>query len=116
MVANPASQNFCGSDHQFDEQTLMVAVNEDDVATATLEPPGWFITLQFEGVFTGAQLTMQAEHIEDAPFSLGSAITNTHTIDVTLTSEADFEGTYVHEWVPNLGDPCTYNWNITGTK
>jgi hypothetical protein len=116
LVATPSTKEFCGIERQFDAQTLELAVTEDNTATATLEPPGWAVTLEFAGTFTGAQLTMQAEHIESAPFSMGSAITNTHTIDVTLTSEANFEGTYVHEWVPNIGDPCTYDWSITGSK
>jgi hypothetical protein len=116
LVATPSTKEFCGIERQFDAQTLELAVTEDNTATATLEPPGWAVTLEFAGTFTGAQLTMQAEHIESAPFTMGSAITNTHTIDVTLTSETNFEGTYVHEWVPNNGDPCTYDWSITGSK
>ena len=114
LVADPAIQTFCGYEKQFDEQTLVLTVTDDGTATATLAPPGWAITLEFTGTWSGSQLTMEAVHVEDAPFSLGSAITNTHTIDVTFTSEADFEGPYVHEWVPNSGDPCTYSWSITG--
>ena len=116
LVATPSIKNFCGLDHEFADQTLVLTVADDGTATATLEPPEWFLTLEFTGTLAGAQLTMQAVHVEEAPFSLGSAITNTHTIDVTFTSETDFEGPYVHEWVPNSGDPCTYDWVITGTK
>ena len=116
LVANPSIQNICGYVQEFEEQTLVLTVTADNKATATLEPPGWFLTLEFEGTLNGTELRMTAAYTEEGPPSIGWATEHTHTIKGTFTSQTTFEGAYVHELVPNEADPCTYDWTITGAK
>lgn len=116
MVATPAIQNICGYDQEFVPQILVLTVGDDNKATATLEPPELFITLEFDGTLTGDQLSMQAEFTEAGPPSIGWATEHTHTINVTFNSKTSFDGSYVHEMVPNNAEPCTYNWTITAHK
>jgi len=116
LVANPSSQEFCGQVQVFDDQVLVLTVTNDGHATGILEPPEWFLTLNFDGTLSGSQLTMTADYTEAGPPSIGWATEHTHTMDVTITSKTDLEGSYVHELVPNTAEPCTRYWNITGTK
>ncbi len=116
LVAYPSSQNICGYIQEFEPQTLMLTVSDQGVATATLEPPGWFMTLEFSGTYVEGQLEMMTEYVEEGPPSIGWATEHTHTIDVMLSSDAWFEGTYMHALVPNAAEPCTYYWSISGTK
>ncbi len=116
LVANPSSQEFCGHVQVFDDQVLFLSVTNDGQATATLEPPEWFLTLNFAGTCSGMELDMKAEYTEEGPPSIGWATEHTHNINVTLSSQTSFQGNYIHELVPNDAAPCTRYWNITGTK
>jgi len=115
LVANPDTQEPCGYTVEFPERTIELVPNGSEVSGIS-EPPGLFITLEFEGTLTGTQLTMQATYTEAGPPSIGWATEHTYTLDVAVTSDSTFVGSYVHELVPNAAEPCTYNWNITGTK
>jgi hypothetical protein len=99
----------------FEQQTLDLTVN-GTAATAILEPPELFITLDFEGTMNGAYLAMTAAYVEAGPPSIGWASEHTHTLEAQLTSATTFDGTYIWEVVPNAANPCTYIWDITGTK
>lgn len=99
----------------FEQQTLELTVN-GTAATAILEPPELFITLEFEGTMNGAYLAMTAAYTEEGPPSIGWASEHTHTLEAQLTSATTFDGTYMWEVVPNDANPCTYIWDITGTK
>jgi hypothetical protein len=112
----PYQENCTGTGGKVFEQHLLELTVTDSQATGVTEPPDLFITLNFEGTLLGAKLTIAAPHTEAAPPSIGWAIEHVHTIDVNLASETSFAGTYVWEAVPNAATPCTYTWNITGTK
>ncbi|MBR56806.1 MAG: hypothetical protein CMH54_01980 [Myxococcales bacterium] len=116
LTANPSSQEFCSNMQTFDAQVLVLSVTGDGHATATLAPPGWAITLNFDGTLAGTKLTMVAEYTEAGPPSIGWATEHTHTIDVTISSTLNFAGSYVHELVPNDASPCTRYWNISGSR
>jgi len=116
LVADTPFVEPCGwGGKTFPEQSLALTVN-GSVATAVLEPPELFITLDFEGTLTGTQLTIAAPHTEEGPPSIGWASEHMHTIDATVTSATAFAGTYAWEVVHNNGDHCTHVWNITGTR
>jgi hypothetical protein len=116
VKATPDTLTLCGYDKTFQPQSLALVVNQDGKASGVLEPPGDFITLEFQGNLVGSTLVMVATYTEAGPPSIGSATEHTYTFEVTALSETAFGGTYTHELVPNSGDPCTFVWTVNGAK